>query len=261
MEPIGESNVKEFSLDENSYSSIDSENGLVNLKVNLDTVSKEEANPTDDGNFETGVSKLEILDKDDNVVETVNIDDSKIDEAGIIDETIQVNANRQAENTYKLKIYADAGIYTSTTELKFTAPTPGVSFDTSDVTNSDFVVINDKKVTTKLSFTIDGTTIEESDASKGDKIATTVNSITIKGLGADKVINTLSPDANGVINITTDDFELDQGTEYNGVKVEVNYDELNGTQQKGVTEELINTTLTTPAVEDAGFENQVTSLV
>ncbi len=261
MEPIGESNVTEFSIDENSYASIDSENGSVNLKVNLDTVSKEEANPGDGGNFATGVSKLEILDKDDNVIETVDIDDSKIDEAGIIDETIQVNANRQAENTYKLKIYSDAGIYTSTTELVFAAPAPGVSFDTSDVTNSDFVVINNEKVTTKLSFTIDGTTIEESDASKGDKIATTVNSITIKGLGADKVINTLSPDSNGVINITTDDFELDQGTEYNGVKVGVNYDELNGTQQKGVTEELINTTLTTPAVEDAGFQNQEASLV
>ncbi len=260
IEPIGESNVQEFTSDENSYSSIDSENGKVNLHVKLSTIPSEVADSTDGGQLPTGVRKLEIQDTSGVVLATKEIDESQVDSTGLIDEFIEVPVDRTTTNSYKLKIYADAGIYTSTKVVKFNAPEARVVFNASEITNSGYTVINDKKVSTKLSFTIDGTTLAESDSSLGDLIATEVKSITIKGVGTtDIVIDSPTADANGVINVTTDEITLDQGADYNGVKVLVKYDELNVSSLTNQTKELIDTSFTTPGVNANTFTDEQSS--
>ncbi len=258
MEAIGEGNIQEWGVVDNTYHSIDDKNGLVDLNVKLDTVSNEEADPIEAGVLATGVNKIEILKEDGTIIETREIDDSKITPEGLINETFSVNVDRQNENTYKLKIYSDAGIYTSTNEIKFTTPAPVVKFETTDLVNSDFIVINDSTVSTNLSFSIDGTTIAESDALFWDEIATQVNSIVIKGLGSDITIDNLTPDKDGKIDVVTDQINLTQGKTYD-VKVVVNYDELNGTALTNQSQEVITTSITTPGVVDSGITNEEAS--
>ncbi len=258
MEALGEGNIQEWGVVDNTYHSIDDNNGSVDLNVKLDTVSTEEADPIEAGVLATGVNKIEILKEDGTVIETREIDDSKITSEGLINETFSVNVDRQNENTYKLKIYSDAGIYTSTNELKFTTPAPAVKFRTTDLVNSDFIVINDSTVSTNLSFSVDGTTIAESDALFWDEIATQVNSITIKGLGSDITFDNPTVDKDGKIDIVTDPINLTQGKTYD-VKVVVNYDELNATTLTNQSQEVITTSITTPGVIDSGITNEEAS--
>ncbi len=258
MDALGEGNIQEWGVVDNTYHSVDDNNGLVDLNVKLDTVSTEEADPIEEGHLATGVNKIEILKEDGTVIQTREIDDSKITSEGLINETFSVNVDRQNENTYKLKIYSDAGIYTSTNVLKFTTPAPSVKFKVTDLVNSDFIVINDSTVSTNLSFSIDGTTIAESDAMFWDEIATKVNSIVIKGLGSDITIDNPTADKNGKIDITTDPINLTQGKTYD-VKVVVNYDELNGTTLTNQSQEVISTSITTPGVNDSGITNEEAS--
>ncbi len=255
MDAIGEGNIQEWGVVDNTYHSVDDNNGLVDLNVKLDTVSTEESDPIEAGVLATGVNKIEILKEDGTVIETREIDDSKITSEGLINETFSVNVDRQNENTYKLKIYSDAGIYTSTNEIKFTTPAPAVKFRTTDLVNSDFIVINDSTVSTNLSFSIDGTTIEESDALFWDEIATQINSITIKGLGSDITFDNPTVDKDGKIDIVTDPINLTQGKTYD-IKVVVNYDELNATTLTNQSQEVITTSITTPGVIDSGITNE-----